>query len=537
MATFNKKVFVSHTHADNQRCTPLLAMFDAWGIDYWFDTQQLDAGQQLSERLQQSLAERDLFVRICTEHTAQSFWMDKEVAAFRSLQASDRERGRTRRLIFLILDERYVHEQAQSGDTVIDLTREPREEWIRELRAALGVVAPTRGLSRRTLIGTGAVAALAVAASGAAFVLRGRNASAAPSLPRPATIVPTATSEGSQRVKWFTRLGDSGGSIHIALDPNDTTRLYANGGDALYALDATDGSIVWRNRSAYTGSSIILANGLIYNVGVGLDGTIVTVDAQTGTKVWSAKAGIGFLSTAPALGSGIIAITDHGFVKAFSATDGSPLWKVPVPQSTLSNVPPSISDGVVYTGSALGIVYALDATDGKVLWQYATQGAIQTTPAVANRSVYVGSEDGNLYVFDAKSGSVQKKIGLGGQPSGASLVANGLVYSGTLDQGLIALEASSGKIVWKAATTSKEASTFNEATIGQPLIAGSSILVAAQTIPTSDIFAFTLTDGSLKWRFASTDFSLSGSYALGKGLFYLGGGNTSSAVYALDLTA
>ena len=94
----NGKIFISHAHADNSACEPLLAALDAWGLDYWFDRQQLDAGAQLTDRLQVAIGERDVFLRICTAATRASYWMTLEFNAFRGLQlaiSSGRARGPT----------------------------------------------------------------------------------------------------------------------------------------------------------------------------------------------------------------------------------------------------------------------------------------------------------------------------------------------------------------------------------------------------------------------------------------------------------
>ncbi|MGZ3585235.1 MAG: toll/interleukin-1 receptor domain-containing protein, partial [Ktedonobacterales bacterium] len=102
----NGKVFVSHTHIDNERCEPLLAALDAWGVDYWFDREQLGPGQHLSERIQTAIAERTMLLRICTGATLESFWMTQEMSAFRGMQLEEQQhRQRTDRLsINLILD-------------------------------------------------------------------------------------------------------------------------------------------------------------------------------------------------------------------------------------------------------------------------------------------------------------------------------------------------------------------------------------------------------------------------------------------------
>jgi hypothetical protein len=49
-----------------------------------------------------------------------------------------------------------------------------------------------------------------------------------------------------------------------------------------------------------------------------------------------------------------------------------------------------------------GGMYALNASTGAPLWQYATGDISVSSPAVANGVVYVGSDsdDGNLYAFD-----------------------------------------------------------------------------------------------------------------------------------------
>jgi phage terminase large subunit-like protein len=59
----NGKVFISHAHADNERCASLLAALKEWGVDFWFDTQQMTAGDTLTRRIEDAIAERDIFIR------------------------------------------------------------------------------------------------------------------------------------------------------------------------------------------------------------------------------------------------------------------------------------------------------------------------------------------------------------------------------------------------------------------------------------------------------------------------------------------
>jgi outer membrane protein assembly factor BamB len=46
-------------------------------------------------------------------------------------------------------------------------------------------------------------------------------------------------------------------------------------------------------------------------------------------------------------------------------------------------------------------LYALNASTGALLWSYATQGGVQSSPAVVNGVVYFGS-GGSVYAFAMK---------------------------------------------------------------------------------------------------------------------------------------
>jgi quinohemoprotein ethanol dehydrogenase len=78
---------------------------------------------------------------------------------------------------------------------------------------------------------------------------------------------------------------------------------------------------------------------------------------------------------------------------------------------------PIVMDGVMYVTGPYSIVYALDATTGRQLWQYDPEvdrgitgqgccGPNNRGVAVADGKVYVGAFDGRLVSLDAKSGKV-----------------------------------------------------------------------------------------------------------------------------------
>ncbi|HEX8036996.1 MAG TPA: right-handed parallel beta-helix repeat-containing protein [Ktedonobacterales bacterium] len=137
----NGRVFISHAHDDNARCAPLLAALDAWDVDYWFDTQQLGPGDDLSHGIQRAIAERDIFIRICTPAAQRSYWVKLETGAFRGLQARAHRAGDdTRVLINLILDAGYEPEPFDYAHIFVDATNKPQRAWLDDLRRALGIM-------------------------------------------------------------------------------------------------------------------------------------------------------------------------------------------------------------------------------------------------------------------------------------------------------------------------------------------------------------------------------------------------------------
>lgn len=90
-------------------------------------------------------------------------------------------------------------------------------------------------------------------------------------------------------------------------------------------------------------------------------------------------------------------------------------------------------------GSDDGNIYALNASTGTKLWNFATNGVIFSSPAVANGVVYVGTEDtgsldgGNLYALNAVTGAQLWSYNTGSIDLSSPAVVDGVVYATTYD--------------------------------------------------------------------------------------------------------
>jgi outer membrane protein assembly factor BamB len=534
----NRRVFISHVHEDNARVAPLLAALDAWGVDYWFDTQQLGAGQHISERVQQALAQRDIFMLICTPATNASLWTSLELQAFRGLLERDRQsgRGEQRTVVFLILDPGYARQPVGPHDIVVDATQSLPTVWFKELRQALGVKPPRKGLSRRAVIAAGATVTAALAASAYAGVrlLSAQGTGKAEVTPK--VHAPTSTPQPeAHRLKWFytTKYGPS--ALAVA---NDT--VYLSGAEGMYALTAA-GDLKWfKSAIAGASKSIPQIAGSVMYYCQNFGEKLLAITTANGAEVWSAAIGFDSGST-PLVDAGTVYVhSSDGFFYAFNSADGSLRWKTQAGKKEYDLSSPVGSTNLLYAGSGDGRVYALSKASGAVVWKALTGGEVISSPAFANGVVYVGSKDQSIYALDALTGAARWTYQTEYEVDASPIVVNGVVYAGSGDGYLYALNATTGALLWKAATGDLDASGnltgFGDLITGRAVFAGGVLYFTAGSTGGSSVYAVSAADGKRLWRYQTVNFSLDDYPAVANGVLYFGGGSDDRSIYALSLS-
>jgi outer membrane protein assembly factor BamB len=78
-------------------------------------------------------------------------------------------------------------------------------------------------------------------------------------------------------------------------------------------------------------------------------------------------------------------------------------WEAKPPAAVFPTAPVA-AGGLVFVGGTDGIVRALDARDGGIVWTAGTGGGIFYPPAIWNGRCFVGSNDGRVYAFEAATG-------------------------------------------------------------------------------------------------------------------------------------
>ena len=93
----------------------------------------------------------------------------------------------------------------------------------------------------------------------------------------------------------------------------------------------------------------------------------------------------------------------------------------------------TVDSGVVYYGSDLGEVFALDAATGSLLWEYETLYGRPAAPTVSGNLVLLGSLGGILYALDAATGQLIWYYPTAEAVIASPLAAGGVTYLTTAD--------------------------------------------------------------------------------------------------------
>jgi outer membrane protein assembly factor BamB len=433
----NGKIFISHTHRDNQACDPLLAALDAWQIDYWFDLEQLSAGQEFPAKIEQSIATRDILLRVLTPAAAQSDWMAREAAHARSLHG----KNSPRRVLNLLLLPGYTLSPQERDEIVIDATTQTEVEWLRALRLVLGIPERGRAINRRAFIGLG-VAGIAALGGVAAIGKQLLFPNTVTPLFIPTTHAALATPEPNHAPPTLWRYRDGRGAGHVNLAVSGSA-LVAMFGSLLYSnlarIDSATGALLWETTyNLPAAATPLIHQGLIYTLGATNDLSqfqdlhIIAIDLATGAERWRSAAiapGQDSLQGAQygaslAMTSSIIVARWEDWLAAVNSATGALNWKVnlstsspsgayPITGEDLMVSSPIIAGSRIYLGLEDGSIAAYDLVTGAPIWRSPVASARLSSDAlVANGFIYIGSEDGYFYALDQQTGALRWKQAL-----------------------------------------------------------------------------------------------------------------------------
>ena len=221
-------------------------------------------------------------------------------------------------------------------------------------------------------------------------------------------------------------------------------------------------------------------------------------------------------------------------------------WAFAFQDDTSRSAQPAVVGGRVFTGSASGAIYSLDATTGCIHWRYDAEATVRTSITIGKAGgksiAYFGDVRSNVYGLDANTGQQLWKVKVEDHP--ASRITGGpAFYSGSLyvpvssveeasamgptyecckfRGSIVALDGATGKQIWKTFAITDPPKPFKKTPAGVQLWgpAGAAVWAAptidakkkviyaatgnsytdVETRTTDAILAIDLESGSLLW--------------------------------------
>ena len=130
---------------------------------------------------------------------------------------------------------------------------------------------------------------------------------------------------------------------------------------------------------------------------------------------------------------------------------------------------PTAANDMVFFGSPLRFVYAVDAHSGKEIWKFEIGASISGAPTYYDGKIYVGQQGGedDFYCIDAKTGKLVWKQNVD-WVWGSATCSDGMVYVPGIDGYAWALDADTGAMIWKK--------PFSRSVCSEPAVEGDIVI-------------------------------------------------------------
>ena len=278
-----------------------------------------------------------------------------------------------------------------------------------------------------------------------------------------------ALNEHTGNMLWSTPI-ESATELGSWLSPSYHDGKVFISGLKAYCIDATNGSTIWEYGlpSPACNGGTMVAGGKVF-AGDWDGHHYYCWDEETGEKLRDftvsgyAQGVAGYVDGKVYFTSWVYGDAHAGHVYCIDADTGEEIWhQNNIPQNCCGS--PTISNGIVYVTTfnfyGDGGIYALNASDGSILWNQTMQRT-DSTPVVAYGNVYVcggcvGYSDVQTYCFNATNGELMWNTtasdGIGGWTCSVA-VADGKVFVGKPGEffgyaGTYALDAFTGNVIW-----------------------------------------------------------------------------------------
>jgi len=135
-----------------------------------------------------------------------------------------------------------------------------------------------------------------------------------------------------------------------------------------------------------------------------------------------------------------------------------------------------------------------------LVWDFATNGRVFSSPAVDDSTLYIGSNDSCLYALNKFNGSLKWKFRTGGQIKSRPLLLNGYVIFNATDGLIYSVNKKNGQVRWQFTTNGEKELDMWDYYLSSPVHADSKVFVGSGD---GNIYAIEPNSGELVWKFAT----------------------------------
>lgn len=340
------------------------------------------------------------------------------------------------------------------------------------------------------------------------------------------------------------------GSSPVATTPylNSLNLIVATGSGNLVNINRFSGQTNWTftaPTTAASGSSVeyskpvLAASGLAVFVGDS-QGNLYNVGIASGSVDYSFSTNSEPISTTPVIfgTNNVIVATYTGNVFSFSLEgNGAQAWNYSIGNFVSAN-PVLVNNGastLVIVPAHDGVVYALDATTGKLVWRTATQNyrPVSSSCALdANNKLYCAIAGGQVLKLNTTSGSIDWNVRIHGSPAAAPVLSadGSKIYFPADFTKLYALNTADGSVAWVYDNKNE----YLQTAAGVDPVSGNVIFATASTVQPT-LVAVSGTTGTEAWKITAGnagDQIVTGVAVDNNGIYF---GTASGIVYAYNV--
>ncbi len=207
---------------------------------------------------------------------------------------------------------------------------------------------------------------------------------------------------------------------------------------SIYAFNESSGDIIWRKNLNGTITSSPAVHGNLVFAYENEHGNLYAIDRLSSQVIWSRFINSSWSSPTVANGKVFIGTFNNGTF-ALNETNGDLLWKTEPVYDTGST--PAYFDGKIYVGVGGYVVYSFNEVDGSINWTFSAPAGFSGSPAITDDYLITGCWNGNIYILKRTTGAVVWNYTTGLEIRTSPAVAGGKIYLGSHDNKLYCIQA------------------------------------------------------------------------------------------------